>query len=163
MLHDEVAAMNVQNFIVRAKRRLVEKYAKSEAWGELNQEAFAELSHEVAGLPSELEAEDEEAQRVDLLMLNLQLAVLRVEPAFKRLSDQVKAIASLLEEKSSIPMVQEQMPLIQEIQTDEWWQNVTTPMLENVRRRLRALVKLIEKQQRKPIYTDFDDQNGNQA
>jgi type I restriction enzyme R subunit len=114
-------------------------------------------------LPSELEAEDEEAKRFDLLMLNLQLAVLRVEPAFKRLSEQVKAIAGLLEEKSSIPMVHEQMPLIQEIQTDEWWQGVTTPMLENVRRHLRALVKLIDKQQRKPIYTDFEDEIGSET
>ena len=138
VLQGEVAAMNVDNFIVRAKRRLVEKYAKPEAWGELKLEAFGELAHEVAGLPSELEAEDEEAKRFDLLMLNLQLAVLRVEPAFKRLSDQVKAIAGLLEEKSSIPMVHAQMPLIQDIQTDEWWQDVTVPMLENVRRRLRA-------------------------
>jgi type I restriction enzyme R subunit len=163
LLQSEVAAMNVENFVVRAKRRLVEKYAKEEAWGELKLEAFAELAQEVAGLPSELEAEDEEAKRFDLLMLNLQLAVLRVEPAFKRLSEQVKAIAGLLEEKSSIPMVHEQMSLIQEIQTDEWWQDVTTPMLENVRHRLRALVKLIEKQQRKPIYTDFEDEIGSET
>jgi len=33
-------------------------------------------------------------------------------------------------------------------------------MLENVRRRLRALVKLIEKSKRKPVYTDFEDQMG---
>src|SRR5271169_1981499 len=124
---------------------------------------MAELAEEVAGLPSELEAEEEEAKRFDLLMLNLQLAMLRVEPAFKRLSDQVKAIAGLLEEKSSIPMVHEQMPLIQVIQTDEWWHDVTAPILENVRRRLRALVKLIEKQQRKPIYTDFEDELGGET
>jgi type I restriction enzyme R subunit len=163
LLQCEVAAMNVENFVVRTKRRLVEKYAKPEVWGELKLEAFAELAHEVAGLPSELEAEDEEAKRFDLLMLNLQLAMLRVEPAFKRLSDQVKAIAGLLEEKSSIPMVHEQMPLIQDIQTDEWWQDVTTSMLETVRRRLRSLVKLIEKQQRKPIYTDFEDELGGET
>ena len=163
MLHEEVAAMNVENFVVRAKRRLVEKYSKPGAWTDLKLEAFAELAQEVAGLPSELDAEDEEAKRFDLLMLNLQLAVLRVEPAFKRLSEQVKAIAGLLEEKSSIPMVHEQMPLIQDIQTDEWWQDVTTPMLENVRLRLRALVKLIEKQQRKPIYTDFEDEIGGET
>ena len=126
-------------------------------------EALAELAGQVAGLPSELDPEDEEAKRFDLLMLNLQLAVLRVEPAFKRLSDQVKAIAGLLEEKSSIPMVHDQMSLIQEIQTDEWWQDVSTPMLETVRRRLRALVKLIEKLQRKPIYTDFEDEIGSEA
>ena len=163
LLHSEVASMNVENFVVRAKRRLVEKYGKPEAWDQLKQEAFAELAENVAGLPSELEAEDEEAKRFDLLMLNLQLAVLRVEPAFKRLSDQVKAIAGLLEEKSSIPMVHEQRPLIQDLQTDEWWQDVTPPMLEKVRRRLRALVKLIEKSQRKPIYTDFEDEIGGET
>jgi type I restriction enzyme R subunit len=160
MLYNEVAAMNVENFVVRAKRRLVEKYSQPGTWSDLKQEELTELAHEVAGLPSELEPEDEEAKRFDLLLLNLQLAVLRVEPAFKRLSDQVKAIAGLLEEKSSIPMVHEQMLLIQDIQTDEWWQDVTTPMLENVRRRLRALIKLIEKKQRKPIYTDFEDELG---
>jgi type I restriction enzyme R subunit len=163
LLHTEVASMNVENFVVRAKRRLVEKYAKPEAWGELKSENFTELGHEIAGLPSELEAEEEEAKRFDLLMLNLQLAVLRSEPAFKRLRDQVIAIAGLLEEKSTIPMVKEQMPLIQELQTDEWWQDVTTPMLENVRRRLRLLIKLIEKQQRKPIYTDFEDELGQET
>ena len=71
-------------------------------------------------------------------MLNLQLAVLQAEPAFERLRDQVKEIAGLLEEKASIPMVQEQMPLIQELQTDEWWQDVTAPMLETARKRLRV-------------------------
>ncbi len=42
-------------------------------------------------------------------------------------------------------MVRAQMPLIEELQTDEFWQDVTTPMLENVRRKLRPLIKLIEK------------------
>ena len=163
LLQGEVAAMKVDNFVVRARRRLVEKFARPEAWGELKLEDFAELAQEVAGLPSELEAEDEEAKRFDLLLLDLQLAVLRVEPAFNRLSEQVKAIAGLLEEKSTIPMVHEQMPLIQDLQTDEWWQDVTVPMLEIVRRRLRALVKLIEKQKRKPIYTDFDDEIGGET
>lgn len=163
MLQGEVAAMNLENFVVRTKRRLVEKYGKPEAWHTLKIEELSELAQEVAGLPSEKEAEDEEAKRFDLLMLRLQLSVLRVEPAFKRLCEQVKEIAGLLEEKSSIPMVNEQMPLIQDLQTDEWWQDVTVPMLENVRRRLRALVKLIEKAKRKPIYTDFEDELGSES
>ena len=93
-----------------------------------------ELSHEVAGLPSELDPEGEEAKRFDLLVLNLQLAMLRAEPGFERLREQVKEIAGLLEEKSAIPMVREQMALIQDVQTDEWWQDVTVPMLEGMRR-----------------------------
>jgi type I restriction enzyme R subunit len=95
-------------------------------------------------------------------MLNLQLSVLRAEERFKRLRDSVRSIASLLEEKSSIPMVQQQMVLIQEIQTDGWWEHVTPAMLENARKRLRLLVKLIDKTQRKPIYTDFEDVMGDE-
>jgi type I restriction enzyme R subunit len=52
------------------------------------------------------------------------------------------------------------MPVILEIQSDEWWQDVTPLMLESARKRLRLLVKLIDKQQRKPIYTDFVDEMG---
>jgi type I restriction enzyme R subunit len=160
LLQREVAAMNVGNFVVRPHRRLVEKYAKPEAWVALAAEALAELSHEVAGLPSELDPENEEAKRFDLLTLSLQLAMLRVEPGFERLRDRVKEIAGLLEEKDAIPMVREQMALIQDVQSDEWWQDVTVPMLEVMRRRLRGLLQLIDKRQRKPVYTDFEDLMG---
>jgi type I restriction enzyme, R subunit len=160
MLHREVAAMNLDNFIVRPRRRLVERYSKPEAWTSLARETLTELAHEVAGLPAELDPEAEEAKRFDLLILNLQLARLRSEPAFARLRDQVKGIAGLLEEKAAIPMVRQQMPLIQDVQTDEWWQDVTVPMLEVLRRRLRDLVRLIEKKQRRPIFTDFEDEMG---
>jgi type I restriction enzyme R subunit len=163
LLHRETAAMNLDNFVVRPKRRIVEKYAKPEAWAVLPPEALSELSHEVAGLPSELDPEGEEAKRFDLLVLNLQLAMLRAEPGFARLRVQVKELAGLLEEKSAIPMVRDQMALIQDVQTDEWWQDVTVPMLEGMRRRLRDLIKLIEKQKRKPIYTDFEDEMGGET
>ncbi|HEY5550747.1 MAG TPA: DEAD/DEAH box helicase family protein, partial [Opitutaceae bacterium] len=163
LLHREVAAMNLENFVVRPHRRVVERYSKPDAWIALSREALSELAHEVAGLPAELDPEAEEAKRFDLLVLNLQLARLRSEPGFERLRDHVKAIAGLLEEKSAIPMVREQMSLIQDVQTDEWWQDVTVPMLEVLRRRLRDLVKLIDKQQRKPIYTDFEDEMGAEA
>ena len=52
------------------------------------------------------------------------------------------------------------LALIQAIQSDEYWQDVTLPMLETVRRRLRALIKLIEKARRRPVYTNFEDQLG---
>src|SRR5207249_7795338 len=110
-----------------------------------------------------LDPENEEAKRFDLLALSLQLSLLRQEPAFARLRDRVKEIAGLLEEKAAIPMVREQMALIQDVQTDEWWQDVTVPMLEVMRRRLRGLVQLIDKQQRKPVYTDFEDEMGGET
>jgi len=159
-LQREVAAMNLDNFVVRSHRRLVEKYAKQEAWQSLAGDAMAELSHQVAGLPTELDPENEEAKRFDLLSLNLQLALLRSEPGFQRMRDRVKEIAAMLEEKEAIPLVREQMPLIQALGTEEWWQDVTIPMLEVMRRRLRGLVQFMDKHQRKIVYTDFEDERG---
>lgn len=158
LMRQQVAAMNPNNFIVRPRRRLVEKYAKPEAWRSLQTEDIVELIQGVAGLPTELVDDDEEAKRFDMLMLRLQLALLRDDPAFEQLRKQVRAIAGLLEEKSSIPMVLAQISLIQDIQSDAWWEDVTTPMLESARKRLRSLVKLIEKARRQPVYTDFQDQ-----
>ena len=163
LLQREVAAMNLDNFVVRPHRGLVEKYAKPEAWVSLPSEALTELSNEVAGLPSELDPENEEAKRFDLLTLSLQLSLLRHEPGFARLRDRVKQIAGLLEEKPAIPMVREQMVLIQDVQTDEWWQDVTVPMLEVMRRRLRSLIQFVDKYQRKPVYTDFEDLMGGET
>ncbi len=163
LLQREVLAMNLDNFVVRPQRRIVERYARPEAWAIVSPESLAELSFEVAGLPSELDPENEEARRFDLLVLNLQLAMLRCEPGFVRLREQVKELAGLLEEKSAIPLVRDQMSLIEEVQTDAWWQDVTVPMLEGMRRRLRDRFQLIDKQQRKPIYSDFEDAMGEET
>lgn len=81
---------------------------------------------------------------------------MRAELGFERLRDRVKEIASLLAEKDTIPMVREQMPLIEEVLTDEWWQDVTVPMLEI----MRGLVQFIDKRQRRPVYSDFEDSMG---
>jgi type I restriction enzyme, R subunit len=159
-LHEEVAAMNVDNFIVRPKRRLVEIYRETKAWENLGAEQRHELSENVAGLPSELPAEDEEAKRFDLLMLRLQLALLRAQPVFMKLRDQVRSIAEALEDQASIPMVRERLELIQEIRSDEYWQDVTAPMLEIARKRLRDIIKLMEKSKKKRVYTDFGDEIG---
>ncbi len=161
-LHKQVAAMNVDNFIVRPHRRLVERYSDAQKWENLSDEDLGELSEKVAGLPTEVVDDDVDAKQFDYLMLRLQLSLLRAEPRFVTLRDQVKNIAGLLEEKSNIPMVRERIVLIQELQTDEYWEDVTAPMLEIARRRLRSLVRLIEKTERKPVFTDFEDEMGDE-
>ncbi len=100
----------------------MERYAEAKAWEKLEMEQQIELASDVAGLPSELVDDDQDAKQFDLLMLRLQLAVLQHEPAFERLRKQVVEIAGLLEEAATIPMIQQHLELIQEIQTEEFWQ-----------------------------------------
>jgi type I restriction enzyme R subunit len=129
-------------------------------WEELSPEEFDELGFILAGLPTEQDPEDETAKRFDLIVLKLQLATLNKSSAFTKLRDQVKEIASRLEEKRTIPMVNDQLDLILDLQQDEYWTDITLPMLEDVRKRLRDLVKFMDKNQRKLVYTDFEDELG---
>jgi type I restriction enzyme R subunit len=159
-LHQNVAAMNIDNFVVRPQRKSVEKYAKPEAWQQLGNDDFNELVQNVAGLPTELQDDDEEAKRFDMLVLRTQLSILQASPAFNGLKENIQAIAGALEEQDSIPAIKTQMVLIQSVAGDEWWQDVTVSMLEAMRKKLRALVKLIEKGKKIIVYTDFEDELG---
>jgi type I restriction enzyme R subunit len=76
------------------------------------------------------------------------------------LRTKIVLIAGLLEELQNIPMVTAELSLILEVQTDEYWQDITVPMLETVRRRLRSLIKLIEYKKRSIVYSDFEDEIG---
>jgi type I restriction enzyme R subunit len=50
LLQTQVASMNLDNFVVRAKRRAVEKFAKKEAWEKLSSDDLQELANEIASL-----------------------------------------------------------------------------------------------------------------
>ncbi len=63
LLHTQVASMNLDNFIVRAHRRAVEKFASPKAWTKLSDADLKELADEVASLPTQVERESEEAKR----------------------------------------------------------------------------------------------------
>ena len=160
LLQADVASMNLNNFLVRRHRRLVETYTQPGPWDALNDDARQQLADSVAGLPNERPPERLEAKQFDLLVLGLQLCVLGAGTNFARLRDRVTEIAAALEEQTTIPVVMAQMALIQELQTDAWWEDVTAGLLEAMRKRLRGLVHLIDKRRRPTIYTDFEDEIG---
>jgi type I restriction enzyme R subunit len=92
-------------------------------------------------------------------LLNAQLGLLRGEP-FERQRRIVMQIAGALEDQQAIPVIQQQLQLIMDVQTDEWWVNVSYPMLEDLRKRLRMLVQLIERSKKGVIYSKFIDEMG---
>ena len=155
-----VDTINLDNFVVRPHRREVEKFKDQKAWEQLDAEKYYELTKIVAALPTEQDAEDETAKRFDLLMFKLMLTILSPHRDYEKLRDQVIEIANRLGEKDNIPMVNAEIELIQELQRDEYWRDATIPMLDSVRKRIRDLVKFIDPNQRKIIYTDFTDELG---
>ena len=159
-LHKAVASMNEKNFLVRPHLELVERFRKLEAWETISLSDLVALNDRVAKLPDQLDPDNEDAKRFDVVMLNVQLDLLRHDP-FERQRKRIIDIASALEDLgTAIPVVAAQIELIADIQTDEWWVDVSYPMLEDARKRLRNLVQLIERTRKTPLYSDFIDELG---
>lgn len=155
-MHSIVQGLNVENFIVRKQRPTIEQFEKREQWQQLTEKDVTSIREKLTGLPW-VDDDHETARRFDLMIYNLQVAILRKSPKQANYQKAIRDIAANLEEKKAIPMVAAQMELLLELQTDLWWQDVTLPMLENVRRRMRELIKFIEKQNQEIVYTDFED------
>jgi type I restriction enzyme, R subunit len=159
-LQEIVGGLNADNFIVRQYRRLVEKYSEPTAWDSIDDVKRKELIDEIAPLPSGHMLGTEEAKRFDLLMFQLELALLKGSKRFGTLRRQLLEIASALEDQTAIPAIAQHAELIEEIQTDQWWEGVTVPLLELVRIRLRDLVQHIEKTRKALVYSNFADEIG---
>ncbi|WP_237318101.1 hypothetical protein [Streptomyces sp. JJ36] len=73
----------------------------------------------------------------------------------------MQEIAQDLVHKTNIPAVRDQVTLLEAVAGEEWWRDVTVPMLEHMRRSLRGLVRLVDdKAKRRVVYTEFDDELG---
>ncbi len=155
-LQSLVSGMNTNSFVVRPHRRMVEKWSSPDAWSAVDAEARAELDA-LSGLPSDDVAEDEEAKRFDLLMLRTQLDLLTDGSEALPRREQIQAVAQALLEQTNIPAVQAKQVLLEAVVGDEWWIDVTVDMLEEARRNLRSLVRLIDRAKRGLVYTDFTD------
>ncbi|MGO2662068.1 MAG: DEAD/DEAH box helicase family protein [Propionibacterium freudenreichii] len=156
-LHHFVGGMSMDNVIVRPHRRAVERFATPRAWESLTTDDTNEALS-LAGLPSSVIDTDEQAKRFDLLMLTGQLAVLEADQvALDRVRTTGQAIADNLKDKTAIPAIRAQAERLEELASDEWWVDVTLPMLELARLRIRGLVRFQDKKQRNPVYVDFED------
>ncbi len=161
-LGDEVRGMNLDNFIVKLKRETVGRFQEAgKDWEKLSSADYAELEREVAGLPSQVEMDEVEARLFDLKILRLQLCLVEGNGAsFDKLRQGVMEVAGQLSEMPEVPQVAAILSFLGELQEDDWWTDATPAMLENVRKKLRGLVRLIEKAKQAVIYTNFEDEIG---
>ncbi|MCR4525362.1 DEAD/DEAH box helicase family protein [Kocuria rhizophila] len=153
-----VLGMNRENVLVRPHLRLVERFGQPEAWQTLDESSAQDVVDNLAGLPSSEQDPDVDAKSFDLLVLRYQVALLDGDDAAgESYRARIQEIAEQLRGKDKIPAVQKQLEILDAAAGDEWWQDVTLPMLDVLRQRVRGLVGLIEKTRRNPVYTDFQD------
>ena len=118
--------MNRDNFIVRMNLEDVDRYRERGAWKHLGDEDIERLQERVAGLPSEVETDEIEAQMFDLTALTMQLAFAEGDQsAYETRRKRIVEIAMLLEEKSAIPAVKKQLDYLAAMQELEFWEGTS--------------------------------------
>lgn len=156
-LRQFVHGINLENVLVRPHLRAIEGLKKPEIWTALGETQVAQLV-EVSGLPSSAQDNDEDAKRFDMLILTRQLAQLNGdEGSGDKTRLTIQRIAQNLLTKLNIPAVAERAELLEALAGEEWWIDVSLPMLEHARKRIRGLLRFADKTTRTPVYTDFED------
>lgn len=154
---NQVAQLDEQHFLVRPHHRQVERFKVADGWKPISEDSLRNAIDHLGRLVTT--DDDEEVKRFDLLILKLQLSLVQANAtkSTKKLVTSVIKTGQRLQEKVVIEAVKKALPVIEEVQTNEFWENVTETELERVRLALRNLIHYIDKKERKVVFTDFED------
>ncbi|WP_193106990.1 DEAD/DEAH box helicase family protein [Brachybacterium sp. FME24] len=157
-----VAGIPADSFLARPHGELISRYSSRTGWAApLPAVAADDAAAALGALPSSASADDEQAKRFDLVVLQRELAQLEGDdPIAARTRKTMQGVATRLLEKQTIPQVAAAAELLQEVAGDDWWDGATLSMLERARRGIRMLVQFLDKRQRSIVITDFEDDLG---
>ncbi|MGV1003003.1 DEAD/DEAH box helicase family protein [Empedobacter falsenii] len=157
-LHAKIESLDETRFEVRKNWEFVKKYKNKENWLRLNNSAILEIQNHLSHLVSYSEDRDEMAKRFDLIIYQLELAILNGEKKQQHLISNIVNMGNLLRKKINIPTIKQKEVTISTIINEQFWSTITLARLENLRIDLRELIQFLKDEEKeKPIYSNFDD------
>jgi len=156
-LHQLVAGLNTDRFVVKAEMRAVVEYSDKARWANLSKSDILDVNTHLSKLILPNKDDDELARRFDILILNYQLALLTGAYSTDRYINKISGTAKALLKKQNIPAVAMQVPLLNELQTEPFWRSINVNHLENVRVAVRDLIKYLDKEKQVNVITSFED------
>lgn len=155
--YNSICGLSYNLVSVRLQRQYVEKFSKEKSFITLSETDKNELTKHIAPLITSDDT-DESAKHFDNFMYGLMIADIEQLPVMKYMKKQLCNTAVLLERKSTIPQVQQKIQLIKDIQTDDFWKNISVINLEYVRTELRDIIQFLsDKGTVYKIFTDLAD------
>lgn len=141
-VYHQVLALDPFSYEVRQIKSIVEKYSHRESFLALSREDMKELCSEIAPLIM-LEDSDEFAKRFDNLIYELILEYVQTGRMNETLRFDVIKTAGLLLRITNQKKLEKNRSLLIKIQSEEFWENFNIIDMENIRRKLRDSVFLI--------------------
>jgi type I restriction enzyme R subunit len=157
-LHQLVAQLDRDRFVVKAQLRYVVEFSDQSRWVNLTKSDMLEINTHLSSLVLPIKEDDELARRFDVLILNYQLALLTAAYSTDRYINQINQIAKALLKKQNIPAVALKVPMLNLLQTEPFWASVNINRLDEVRVALRDLIKYLDKESQVNVVTTFEDE-----
>lgn len=160
-LHELVTSVPDNDILVRpADRPVVHRFQDPSAWEKITADDVTQLTEHVAHLPfASTVKENPSAKRIDLLILQLQLALLEEDASFAKNKQRLEKTAGDLLTVELEP-VRKHYDLLERITEPSWWDGVTLEGLELARKAIREIADFIPAQQRTFVDVDFEDTFG---
>ena len=151
----QVKALPRENFAVKQHLRIIDKYQNEDDFATLTYENTLQIAEHIAPLilPS---GDDASATRFDQLIYQIELAMLTVK-TYKRAKNDVIRKADELSKYGTIPAIAQQKDLLEQILHNDYLERAGIADYENVRAKLRDLIKFIPENDRTRYDTDFTD------
>ena len=154
-LAEQVKFLPRENFAVKQHLRIIDKYQSESDFDSLTYENTLQIAEHVAHIVPPT-GDDSSATRFDMLLYQIELAIL-TEKSAKRAKNDVVRKASELSQYGNIPSVAQQKELIEQIIHNEFLERASIPDYEDVRKNLRDLIKFIPERERVRYDTNFTD------
>lgn len=145
IMRRQVEGLNDFRIQVRKHMKYVVKYRNADNWTFVSPVEALDIKREISGLFVP-EKEDEFAKKFDLIVLHRQLSLVDdAEDGGESWQKKIINIASILEKKCSIPQIMDNIDTIREVQSAQFWENVSLGSLERIRIKLRELIHYLQK------------------
>ena len=151
----KIKSLNRENFAIKQHLKIIDNFQNESDFTALTHENTLQIAEHIAPLtpPSK---DDISAVRFDMLLYQIELAVLAGKP-FKRAKNDLIKKAHELSRYANIPAVEAQQELIEQILQNNYLDRAGIIDYEDIRIKLRELIKFIPLDERERYDTNFTD------
>ncbi len=158
-LHKKILNLDENRFEVRKHWEFVMKFKDRKSWEQLSNTSIIEIENHLSHLVSYTEDKDELAKKFDLIIYQLQFAILNASQRQNTLIQNIIRIGELLNKKKSISAVRAKEVTIDAVVSEAFWNSINLKKLEKIRQDLSGLIHLLKDEEKEPIvYSNFQDE-----
>lgn len=157
-LYNKVNSLDESRFIVRKHWELVKKYKQKKEWEVLIPDKVHDMAMTLGTLVDYGEDTDERAKRFDVMIYQLELAIIQGGKNQTKLMKGVTKLGEQLLRLRNIPSVRQQEVVLRSLVSPDYWEGINVKRLERLRTDLRDLMQFLKNEKEQPLYSNFIDE-----